>query len=323
LTANWNDGNRKEAGTLLAYVAGHSKATGQVVQDAARMMKKINPVRYLEAQMACLRMGFNKWLDSEPEISDDPTDDEEQEYKEAAEQHGQMFQNVEQQARLLSRSLGVGKLGDENVTRALTSFMKEGVRFAFDGDGGGEDDMVLGSRFPFLLILSKYSNWAKKNKYGLEDLKQFILDKEDALKSHPEFNEVHEDDLKALRTFKESLGMEVDIAKVVSQDDDSDDDDDKSTVESPSPSKSSSASSRRRISTTSSKRSRLSTQSNLSPLEEEGASDDEEDSPPQPKRARRKLTSSSSISDSIASTTVSKSKIDEEDEESDAESEES
>lgn len=40
--------------------------------------------------MACLRMGFNKWLDSEPEISDDPTDDEEQEYKEAAEQHGQM-----------------------------------------------------------------------------------------------------------------------------------------------------------------------------------------------------------------------------------------
>lgn len=223
----------------------------------------------------------------------------------------------------MSRSLGVGKLGDENVTRALTSFMKEGVRFAFDGDGGGEDDMVLGSRFPFLLILSKYSNWAKKNKYGLEDLKQFILDKEDALKSHPEFNEVHEDDLKALRTFKESLGMEVDIAKVVSQDDDSDDDDDKSTVETPSPSKSSSASSRRRISTTSSKRSRLSTQSNLSPLEEEGASDDEEDSPPQPKRARRKLTSSSSISDSIASTTVSKSKIDEEDEESDAESEES
>ncbi|CAJ1942584.1 unnamed protein product [Cylindrotheca closterium] len=306
LTANWNDGNRKEAGTLLAYIAGHSKATGQVVQDAARMMKKINPVRYLEAQMACLRMGFNKWLDNEPEISDDPSEDEEQEYKEAADLHGQMFQDIEQQARLLSRSLGVGKLSNDSVLRALTSFMKEGVRFAFDGDDGVEDEMVLGSRFPFLMVLSKYSNWAKKNKYGLEDLKQFILEKEEVLKSHPEFNDVHEDDLKALRTFKESLGMEVEIAQVVSQDDESSEDDG-SAVGTPSPSKSSTASSRRRISTAGSQRSRLSTQSNLSPLEEEeGDSDDEDMSPSPPKRRR-----------------VPKSKIEEVDEESDAESEES
>lgn len=234
------------------------------------------------------------------------------------------FANVEKQASLLSRSLGVGKLADDNVTRALTSFMREGVRFAFDGEGGGEDDMVLGSRFPFLLILSKYSNWAKKNKGGLEDLKQFILEKEDALKAHPEFNEVHEDDLKALRAFKESLGMEVQVSQVVSQDDDSSEDD-RSTAGTPSPSKSSTASSKRRISSASSKRSRLSTQSNLSPLEEEeGTSDDEEDSPPpKAKRARRKYASSSSISDSLSKTTVSKSKIDEEEEESDAESEES
>ena len=212
----------------------------------------------------------------------------------------QQFQDIEQQARLLSRSLGVGKLSNESVLRALTSFMKEGVRFAFDGDDGVEDEMVLGSRFPFLLILSRYSNWAKKNKYGLEDLKQFILEKEEVLKSHPEFNDVHEDDLKALRTFKESLDMEVEVAQVVSQDDESSEDD-KSAVGTPSPSKSSTASSRRRISTAGSQRSRLSTQSNLSPLEEEGDSDDEEMSPSPPKRRR-----------------VPKSKIEEVDEESDA-----
>ena len=71
--------------------------------------------------------------------------------------------------------------------------MKEGVRFAFDGDGGDEDDMVLGSRFPFLLILSKYSNWEKKNKYGLEELKQFIAARGGELRllgEHTEFQEL-------------------------------------------------------------------------------------------------------------------------------------
>lgn len=184
--------------------------------------------------------------------------------------------------------------------------MKEGVRFAFHGDDGVEDEMVLGSRFPFLLILSKYSNWAKKNKYGLEDLKQFVLEKEEVFKSHPEFNDVHEDDLKALGTFKESLGMEVDVAQVVSQDDESSEGD-RSTVGTPSPSKSSTASTRRRISTVGSQRSRLSTQSNLSPLEEEGDSDDDEDPSPSPLKRRR----------------VVKGKIEEEDDESDTGSEQS
>lgn len=44
--------------------------------------------------MACLRMGFNKWLDNEPEISDDPSEDEEQEFKEAAELHGQLVSRM-------------------------------------------------------------------------------------------------------------------------------------------------------------------------------------------------------------------------------------
>lgn len=65
------------------------------------------------------------------------------------------FLSIEQQAHKLSRSLGVGKLSDPNLSRALSSFMEEGVRFAFEGNGKEDDDLILGSRLPFLLVLSK------------------------------------------------------------------------------------------------------------------------------------------------------------------------
>jgi hypothetical protein len=41
LTANWNDGNRKEAGIVLSYITGYSKETGQTVQDMATFLKKV------------------------------------------------------------------------------------------------------------------------------------------------------------------------------------------------------------------------------------------------------------------------------------------
>ena len=52
-------------------------------------------------------------------------------------------------------SLGVGKLSDKKLASALIGFVQEGVRFAFHGDKVGEDELVLGSRLPFLLIMSK------------------------------------------------------------------------------------------------------------------------------------------------------------------------
>jgi hypothetical protein len=33
--------------------------------------------------------------------------------------------------------------------------MEEGVRFAFEGNGKEDDDLILGSRLPFLLVLRK------------------------------------------------------------------------------------------------------------------------------------------------------------------------
>jgi hypothetical protein len=199
---------------------------------------------------------------------------------------------MEQQASRLSMSLGVGKLTDARLSRALLSFMLEGVRFAFEGNPNEEDDLVLGSRLPFLLVLSKYSSWIKKNKGQLEILKDGLLANEAALGSHPEFDQVHEDDLNSLKMFMESLGISDSRRRVAessyTQDDYSVADDPTNTIAIPSPI-AASTSSRRRISGASSQRSRMSTQSNLSPLYEEDAAPDNEEREisPSPQKRRR------------------------------------
>lgn len=42
LTANWTDGNRKEAGIVLAHVTGSGQQAGHAVQAMARMLKKVS-----------------------------------------------------------------------------------------------------------------------------------------------------------------------------------------------------------------------------------------------------------------------------------------
>lgn len=41
LTANWNDGNRKEAGIALSYITGKSQEASSAVQNMARFLKKV------------------------------------------------------------------------------------------------------------------------------------------------------------------------------------------------------------------------------------------------------------------------------------------
>lgn len=92
------------------------------------------------------------WLSSEPEEPEGRTLTEEEvaAFEEAEQRHTALFSDMEQLSQKLSSSLGVGKLGND-YKRSFLSFMKEGVRFAFD-----EDDMyALGVRLPFLSILLK------------------------------------------------------------------------------------------------------------------------------------------------------------------------
>lgn len=54
LTANWSDGNRKEAGVILSHLTASGKLTGQTVQAMARMLKKVRTNLFQTRLLACL-----------------------------------------------------------------------------------------------------------------------------------------------------------------------------------------------------------------------------------------------------------------------------
>ena len=119
-----------------------------------------NPVRMLESQMACLRLSFEHWLDTEPIVPEDtsPTDEEIQAFEEAEKRHLDSFASMEQVASKLSSTLGfAGRLANDRLKKSIFGFVREGIRFSFDGAESNkqDDDLVVGSRLAFLLVLSK------------------------------------------------------------------------------------------------------------------------------------------------------------------------
>lgn len=165
-------------------------------------------------------------------------------------------------------------------------------------------------------------------------MSDFLIEKESELRRHPEFEEVHEDDLKALVDFKKSLG----IKRVADTSFATADDTSVSVAATPSPSMA--ASSRRGTlsalskGSRTSRRSGMSVQSELSPLYEEddagdhGGEDDpnESDGSLTPQK-RRRLTSSSSqraeqssVGSSITKSTYRRGTIPEENEQDEIDS---
>ena len=190
-------------------------------------------------------------------------------------------------------SLGVGKLNDARLSQALVNFMQEGVRYAFEGDRNDHDNLFLGSRLPFLRVLSKYATWIKKNKSHREILADVLISKEGTLRAHPEFDEVHEDDMRCITEFQEALGMTIPNKKrMLSRDSDGSVDRDARRSAGTPGSSAPSTGSRRALSVAGSQRSRVSVQSNLSPLIEspgdrEAEEEEEEDTSPSPQKRRR------------------------------------
>lgn len=289
LAANWSDGNRKEAGVILSQFTSSGKLTKYTVQSLARMLKKIQPVRFLESQMAALRISFRAWLDREPDEQGD--DQDTKEYYDRIEEHNQLFaRSCTELASQLSKSLGVGKLSDKRLAQALLNFMLEGIRFSFEGDANGEDDLVLGSRLPFLSMLSKYGSWFKQDEEKRDLLADFLFEKETALRAHDEFNEVDELDLECIVKFREALGIistSNQPVAIASNDEERSIGSSRSdTLNTPGKRSIGSAGSRRKLSTAGSQRSRVSAQSNLSPLLE-SPMDREREVSPSPQKRRR------------------------------------
>lgn len=207
---NWARGNRREAGVFLRHIASSGPTATSIVTTVVDQMKKEDPVRMLESQMASLRQSYENWVDEEPDMDNEfPSDEEMKEFEEAEEAHKEQFEHLEQRGTQFSKKLGVfGKLSDDRLRPALNGFIREGVRFSFSNlDSNGEDTLVLGSRLSFLSILSKYASWIKKDKQAKKEIQRFMDEKEFELRAHEEFGDVHVDDLEALAAFRKDLGL--------------------------------------------------------------------------------------------------------------------
>lgn len=207
---NWARGNRREAGVFLRHISSSGPTATAIVASVVDQMKKGDPVRMLESQMASLRQSYENWLEQEPDMDNEfPSDEEMKEFGEAETRHKEQFQHLEHRATQFSKKLGVfGKLSDEKLRPALNGFIREGVRFSFSNlDSNGEDTLVLGSRLSFLSILSKYASWIKKDKPTKKEIQLFMDEKEFELRDHEEFEDVHIDDLAALAAFRKDLGL--------------------------------------------------------------------------------------------------------------------
>jgi cohesin complex subunit SA-1/2 len=204
LCANWESGSRKEACVAFMHLTGSGKEASEFVQTMARALKRMSPVRILEAQMACLRTHFEMWAESVPdEPGDRPTESEMKEFEEQELNHQELFDSLMNLAARLSSTLGVGKIRDKVLNTSILGFVVEGVRFAFSTNVSGSDEALpLGCRLPFLTVLSKYLMWIRNNR----DFKNVVIidlnAKETELCYHPEFDDVYEEDLKALSDFR-------------------------------------------------------------------------------------------------------------------------
>ena len=218
IVADWSYSNRKEAGILLSHIEHSGSTISAIVTEMSKQIKRENPVRLLEAHMACLRSQYSEWVDSEPSEpftgpSQHPTDAEMEAFDQAEAAHRRQFGRLLELAAKLSSTLGVGRIQDTKLQKAIKLFLIEGIRYSFSHEEN--EDLVLGGRLSFLKILVKYATWIMpsrgnqaSNKETRRELAESINASEEKLREHENFeDEVIPEDLEALDDFKEVLGM--------------------------------------------------------------------------------------------------------------------
>jgi hypothetical protein len=206
LGINWESGSRKEGGAAFVHLVGSGKDTSEMVMCMSRAFKKMSPIRLLEAQMAFLREHFEAWAEAEPvDPGDRPTEEEMQEFEEEERLHQKRFDGLIQSGAKFSVSFGLGKMRDKVLNRALFGFVREGIRFAFSTDVPGSDEpLPVGARLAFLTIMQKYLIWIRSAAEFKNTIMSELNQQEMELRSHAQFGEVFEEDLKALQEFRKA-----------------------------------------------------------------------------------------------------------------------
>jgi len=232
---NWTVINRREIGFALAHIVESGQTAQKLLTSLSVLLRGMDPVRLLETHMICLRTSFENWLNSEPaEIeSEIPSDDEMVVYEKAEKEHRRRFDSLLEQATCLAATLdsSSSKEGSSGGNRKLIpqlnkpmlGFLKEGIRYAFStaaesGNPGNnnqeEEDFLPGGRLTFLLLLQDFGNWIRRNKTSLNQLQEVWKSQVNLLHSDPDFDQAHEDDLAALKTFAKNMGFLVSMPSI-------------------------------------------------------------------------------------------------------------
>ena len=108
VASNGTNGNRREAGFFLHHIGASGPAASDIVSATSRQMKKIDPVRMLESQMASLRQSYESWVDETSELENDfPEEEEMAAFEEEEKAHRESFDKLEERAAEFSHTLGV------------------------------------------------------------------------------------------------------------------------------------------------------------------------------------------------------------------------
>ena len=106
--SNGTNGNRREVGFFLHYIGASGPAASNIVSAMSWHMKKIDPVRMLESQMASLRQSYKSWVDETPGWEKCfPEEEEIAAFEEEEKAHRESFDKLEERAAQFSQTLGV------------------------------------------------------------------------------------------------------------------------------------------------------------------------------------------------------------------------
>lgn len=131
-----NPSNKRQAAAVLAYFTSEDKTALEVIKEFSKQVKADAPVRYLEIQMTALRRAYNALLGWKEELAALEVDTSgEEAIQEEIEELNDTIETsaleLEDLAKRLSRSLGVGKIA-ASLRASFLRFLCEGVRYSLE-----------------------------------------------------------------------------------------------------------------------------------------------------------------------------------------------